>query len=68
MIETTIIRTPQFKDGIAFDYTVQQGTIDLDTLLFLPEKHISGSVDKHRCQFHSMESYLKCKVNGDWER
>lgn len=63
MIIETTIRTPQFKDGRIFDYTVQRGYLSTDTWDFEPDYHISGKVYKHKVSFRNEREYLIHRIS-----
>lgn len=70
--EHCVIRTPQFRNDKLFCYTIQSGTIDLETLVFTPDyKKVDEQLVKpadiinfghHVCHFSSYEDYIKHKV------
>lgn len=52
------VRTTQFKDGAIHEWKVQDGYLDLVTLLFTSNDKTGG----HNVQFHSLEDFKKFKV------
>jgi len=57
-----IVRTPQFKNGQVFSYTVQRGTINKLTWHFKGTEHISGSVGRHDIKFGTEGCFLNCRI------